>query len=92
VIWGVAKSDMPVVVLAESGAGKNTTAQRIHQMSQRSTQHFQGFQRLGLEAEQLEVLEERESQSAQLRGGTIYLEELPEILNFVRKRKAEWTR
>lgn len=89
VIRELAKSDVPVLVLAESGAGKSTTAQRIHQMSQRSTQPFQAFQCLGLEAEELEVLQEQESQGEQPGGGTIYLEELSELSSKCQTRLLE---
>ena len=65
VIRELAQSDVPVLVLAETGAGKHATAQRIHQMSQRSTQPFRSFQCLGLKARDLEVLQEQESRGAQ---------------------------
>src|SRR5437879_18499 len=75
VIRRVAQSDVPVLVLAESGAGKHATAQRIHQMSQRSTQPFRWFQCLGLTPEDLGVLQEQATAGA----GTIYLEELADL-------------
>ena len=50
VIRELAQRDVPVLVLAEPGAGKHATAQRIHQMSQRSEQPFRWFQCLGLQA------------------------------------------
>ena len=46
VIHELAQSDVPVLVLAEAGAGKHATAQRIHQMSQRSAQPFRAFDRV----------------------------------------------
>ncbi len=78
VIRELARSDVPVLVLAEAGAGKHATAQRIHQMSQRSTQPFRWFQCLGLEPGALEVLREREN-SGELGAGTIYLQELADL-------------
>ncbi len=77
VIRKLAQSDVPVLVLAEPGAGKHATAQRIHQMSQRSAQPFRWFQCLGLRPEDLEVL--RESEGAQPNAGTVYLEELADL-------------
>jgi two-component system response regulator AtoC len=78
VIRELAQRDVPVLVLAETGAGKHATAQRIHQMSQRSEQSFRWFQCLGLRPEDLEVL--RGEQAAELgAGGTIYLEELSDL-------------
>ncbi len=75
VIRELAQRDVPVLVLAEPGAGKHATAQRIHQMSQRSEQSFRWFQCLGLEPEDLDVLREREGAEP----GTIYLEELADL-------------
>lgn len=79
VIRELAQSDVPVLVLAEPGAGKHATAQRIHQMSQRSTQPFRWFQCLGLKTEELEVLQEQASTGGQPCAGTIYLEELADL-------------
>jgi two-component system, NtrC family, response regulator AtoC len=79
VIRELAQSDVPVLVLAEAGAGKHATAQRIHQMSQRSAQPFRWFQCLGLRPEELEILEEQESDEAAPNAGTIYLQELADL-------------
>jgi two-component system response regulator AtoC len=79
VIRQLAQRDVPVLVLAEPGAGKHATAQRIHQMSQRSEQPFRWFQCLGLRPEDLEVLQERENDGAEPGAGTIYLEELADL-------------
>src|ERR1700716_4668053 len=40
IIRELAQSDVPVLVLAERGAGKQATAQRIHEMSRRKAQPF----------------------------------------------------
>ena len=40
VIGELALNDVPVLLLAESGAGKRTTARRIHETSSRSGQPF----------------------------------------------------
>jgi len=79
VIRELAQSDVPVLVFAEVGAGKHATAQRIHQMSQRSSQPFRWFQCLGLEPQDLEVLREREDKGEPPSAGTIYLEELADL-------------
>ncbi len=79
VIRELAQSDVPVLVLAEAGAGKHATAQRIHQMSQRSSQPFRWFQCLGLEPQELEVLREREDKGEPPSAGTIYLQELADL-------------
>src|SRR5438045_3676010 len=77
VIRELAQSDVPVLVLAEPGAGKHATAQRIHQMSQRNGQRFLWFQCLGLKTEDLDVLQENEG--TQPTAGTIYLQELADL-------------
>jgi two-component system, NtrC family, response regulator AtoC len=79
VIREVAQSDVPVLVLAEAGAGKHGTAQRIHQMSRRSAQPFRWFQCLGLAPGDLAILQERDSEKAP-NAGTLYLQE-PADLN-----------
>jgi two-component system response regulator AtoC len=89
VIRELAQSDVPVLVLAEAGAGKHATAQRIHKMSQRSAQPFRWFQCLGLEPVELEIIEDQKSydqknldqknDSAQPNAGTIYLHELADL-------------
>jgi two-component system, NtrC family, response regulator AtoC len=73
VIRELAGSDMPVLLMAEPGAGKRRTAQYIHRLSQRREQPF-----LVLAAAQLttdgcgwEEVSERF-----FRGGTIYLDEI----------------
>jgi two-component system, NtrC family, response regulator AtoC len=79
VIRELAQRDVPVLVLAEPGAGKHATAQRIHQMSKRSEQPFRWFQCLGLSPEDLEILRDHEYDGAQSSAGTIYLEELADL-------------
>lgn len=79
VIRELAQSDVPVLVLAEPGAGKHATAQRIHRMSRRSTQPFRWLQCLGLGEEDLEVLQERGAEGAPPSAGTIYLQELADL-------------
>jgi two-component system response regulator AtoC len=79
VIRELAQREVPVLVLAEPGAGKHATAQRIHQMSKRSEQPFRWFQCLGLRPEDLEVLREQATDGSEPSGGTIYLEELADL-------------
>jgi two-component system response regulator AtoC len=75
VIRELAQRDVPVLVLAEPGAGKRATAQRIHQMSQRSEHPFRWSQCLGLEHEALEALPGPQSGET----GTVYLEEIADL-------------
>jgi two-component system, NtrC family, response regulator AtoC len=79
VIRELARSEVPVLVLAEPGAGKHATAQRIHKMSQRSAQPFLWFQCLDVRPEELEPLQEQVSEGATAMAGTIYLEELADL-------------
>jgi two-component system response regulator AtoC len=80
VIRELAQRDVPVLLLAEPGAGKHATAQRIHQMSQRSAQPFRWFQCLGLTPQDLEALREQEQKDGdEPTAGTIYLEELADL-------------
>lgn len=73
VIRELAQGDVPVLLLAEPGAGKRATAQRIHEMSRRRTQPFRCFQCSELKPEDLEL--SRWEQDA----GTVYLEELADL-------------
>jgi two-component system response regulator AtoC len=79
IIRELAQSDVPVLLLAETGAGKQATAQRIHQMSQRSGQPFRSFQCLDLRPEDLEVLREHENNRPDASAGTIYLKDLADL-------------
>lgn len=84
VIRELARSDVPVLVLAEAGAGKHATAQRIHQMSQRSARPFRWMKCSALKPEDLEILQESEIEgttpgAGTIHAGTIYLEELGDL-------------
>ncbi len=79
VIRELAQSDVPVLLLAERGAGKHATAQRIHELSRRSAQPFRWFSCSTLKPADLENF-----QNAGETGngaGTVFLEELAD-LNF----------
>jgi two-component system response regulator AtoC len=75
VIRELAQSDVPVLLLAERGAGKHATAQRIHDLSRRSAQPFRRLLCSNLKPEDLERLSHQDRESA----GTIFLEELGEL-------------
>ncbi len=76
VISELSQSDVPVLLLAEPGAGKHATARRIHEMSRRSGQPFRRFQCSTLKPEDLAVGHSNGSGSA---AGTIFLEELADL-------------
>jgi DNA-binding NtrC family response regulator len=75
VIRELAQSDVPVLLLAERGAGKHATAQRIHDLSRRSAQPFRRLLCSTLKPEDLEKFSGPNDQSA----GTIFLEELGDL-------------
>jgi polysaccharide biosynthesis/export protein len=74
VIRELAQSDVPVLVLAEAGAGKHSTAQRIHQLSRRSQEQFQLVECSGLSAENFQT-----TCAAILGNGTIHLDEIGDL-------------
>jgi len=75
VIRELAQSEVPVLLLAERGAGKHATARRIHDMSRRSDQPFRCLHCLGLKPEDL--MSQR--QNGQSISGTIYLDEVADL-------------
>jgi two-component system response regulator AtoC len=77
VIRELARCEVPVLLLAEPGAGKHATAQRIHEMSRRRAQPFRWFQCSAMRAEDLDFSSGNEGLLPS--GGTIYLEELAEL-------------
>src|SRR3954467_391159 len=74
VIGELSQSDVPVLLLAEAGAGKRATARRIHEMSSRSAQPFQSISCSTLGVKDLELALSKGEVS--LQGGTLYLEEV----------------
>ena len=73
VIRELAQREVPVLLLAETGAGKHATAQRIHDMSKRRGQLFRWFRCSSLRAEDLAI------SGAGTEPGTIYLDELADL-------------
>jgi two-component system response regulator AtoC len=72
VMQEVAQSEVPVLLLAEKGAGKKATARRIHDLSQRAGQPFKVVSSIAFSGE----THEEAVPDALLPGGTIFLEEL----------------
>ena len=75
VISELSQSDVPVLLLAEAGAGKHATARRIHEMSRRNTQSFRQLQCSTLKPEDLAI----PHNGGQGHAGTIFLEELADL-------------
>src|SRR5437762_9111124 len=75
VIRELASSDVPVLLLAEVGAGKRTIARRIHESSSRSREEFRIVGCAALSAENFE----NDSNEALFQEGTIFLEEIGDL-------------
>ncbi len=75
VMLEVAQSEVPVLLLAENGAGKQSMARRIHELSQQGKQLFRVFSCAALESGGLEdaVAE------GLVGGGTVFLAELADL-------------
>ena len=76
VISELSQSDVPVLLLAEPGAGKHATARRIHEMSRRRDQPFRRLQCSTLKPQDLTIPHNNGEGSL---GGTIFLEELADL-------------
>src|ERR1700756_5601123 len=73
VIRELSQNDVPVLVVAESGAGKEAAAERIHVLSKRASERFNVCQGADASKDVLAGCEEQ--------GGTVYLQEVGD-LNF----------
>ena len=76
VIREVAQSEVPVLLLAERGAGKKATARRIHDLSRRGGQSFRVVACARLECRRFGDAAET---SGLLGAGTVFLDELAEL-------------
>jgi two-component system, NtrC family, response regulator AtoC len=72
VMLEVAQSEIPVLLLAERGAGKKVAARRIHDLSRRTTQSFRTISAAALD-------DDPASGNGSLHEGTILVEELGEL-------------
>lgn len=77
VIRELARSEVPVLLLAEAGAGKQATAERIHHLSAHQGEPFQTIACSDV-TESL-LLEGQRSAGGLFRTGTVYLEELADL-------------
>jgi two-component system, NtrC family, response regulator AtoC len=75
VIRELARSEVPVLVLAERGAGKRATAERIHQMSAHREEPFQVVPCADLTSELIAP----DGSTGRFGAGTVYLEELADL-------------
>jgi two-component system, NtrC family, response regulator AtoC len=71
----VAQTEVPVLLLAEHGAGKKATARRIHELSRRKGQSFRTLFSATWESDGFE----HSAQNGLLNEGTVFLAELAEL-------------
>jgi len=76
VIREVAQSEVPVLLLAERGAGKKATARRVHELSRRRGQAFRVLNCAVLKPDQLS---DWAGQDGATGAGTVFLEEVAEL-------------
>ena len=76
VMLEVAQSEVPVLLLAENGAGKQATARRIHELSHRGEQLFRSFSCAGLE---LGRFEDATAPEGLFGEGTVFLADLADL-------------
>src|SRR6266853_553461 len=77
VIRELALSEVPVLLLGELGVGKHAIAQRIHEMSHRSTQPFRAVSCAMVQPEQLAT--PTAAGETLLWQGTVFLDELADL-------------
>jgi two-component system response regulator AtoC len=76
VIREVAQSEVPVLLLAECGAGKKATARRVHELSKRGSEAFRVVSCAVLESDKFANVA---GPAALLGEGTVFLEEVAEL-------------
>jgi two-component system response regulator AtoC len=76
VMGEVAQSEVPVLLLAERGAGKKATARRVHDLSRHGGQWFRVVSCATLESDKFG---DAAGQAGLPGGGTVFLEELAEL-------------
>src|SRR5580704_7978106 len=72
----VAQSEVPVLLLAERGAGKKATARRVHDLSRRGGQSFRVISCATLEVDELG---ETDGEAGLPGPGTVFLEEVADL-------------
>jgi two-component system response regulator AtoC len=72
----VAQSEVPVLLLAERGAGKKATARRVHDLSRRGGESFHVVSCAKLESDKFG---DSAGQASGLGTGTVFLEEVAEL-------------
>jgi two-component system, NtrC family, response regulator AtoC len=85
VIRELAQSAVPVLLLAEPGAGKRTIARRIHEISSRSGEEFRIVRCAELTLEDFEGA----GKEAQWGQGTVYLEEIGDLDSSIQNKLIE---
>lgn len=89
VIRELAQSNVPVLLLAEKGAGKHAAARWIHELSNRKAQPFRGVVCSTLKVEELEPAEESDGFKSWFKAGTVFLDEVADLSPEVQSRIVE---
>jgi two-component system, NtrC family, response regulator AtoC len=76
VIRELARSEVPVLLLAETGAGKKATAERIHQMSAHEAEPFQVIRCADVTEP---MLSDENRDGGLFEAGTVYFDELADL-------------
>jgi two-component system, NtrC family, response regulator AtoC len=79
VIGELAQSEVPVLLLAEPGAGKHATARRIHEMSRRSGQPFRAVTCATYRATRTVEEPTSPEEAGWFKRGTVFLDELADL-------------
>lgn len=77
VIRELARSEVPVLLLAERGAGKHATARRIHELSRRSAQPLHWSQCSTMKPDDLD--RSKGNGNGQENAGTVFFDEIAEL-------------
>jgi two-component system, NtrC family, response regulator AtoC len=72
----VAQSEVPVLLLAENGAGKKATARHVHDLSRRREQSFTLLSCLGIKSTEFEAVA---GQNGFAGGGTVFLADVADL-------------
>jgi two-component system response regulator AtoC len=80
VLAGLAQTDIPVLIVGESGTGKDVYAQRLHQLSVRAGDSFEKIQCASTDSSQIrDKLQDCVRRANGTRSGTLYLDDVHEL-------------
>ena len=79
IIADLAETDLPVLVMGETGTGKEIVALRIHGLSRRSRDPFVKLRCSGLKPDDFDRLLENSGEAVGLSGRTVFLDEISDL-------------